>query len=101
MFGGVGFMLNGNLLVGASSRGLLVRAGKDAEREALTRREASPMIMRGRLMAGYVRVDAAALDQRAVASWVRLAQLFVQTLPKKKPSTKANGSGGFTAPPAR
>jgi TfoX/Sxy family transcriptional regulator of competence genes len=92
MFGGIGFMLNGNLLVSASSRGLLARVGKDAEREALMRPAATPMIMRGRLMSGYIRVDAAALDERGVASWVHLARLFVQTLPKKKPAPKAKSS---------
>ena len=35
MFGGIGFMLNGNLIAGASNRGLLVRVGKAREREAL------------------------------------------------------------------
>jgi hypothetical protein len=37
MFGGIGFMLNGNLLVGASSRGLLVRVGRQAQGEARAR----------------------------------------------------------------
>lgn len=82
MFGGIGFMLNGNLLVAASSRGLLVRVGKDAESEALTRPGASPMLMRHRTMSGYIRV-ANTLDKRAVASWVGLARAFVLTLPKK------------------
>jgi len=35
MFGGIGFMLNGNLVAGASPRGLLVRVGKDRQAEAL------------------------------------------------------------------
>lgn len=89
MFGGIGFMLNGNMLVAASSRGLLARVGKDAESEALTRPGASPMIMRGRAMSGYIRIDSSALDERAVASWVHLARLFVQTLPVKKAKPKA------------
>jgi TfoX/Sxy family transcriptional regulator of competence genes len=92
MFGGIGFMLNGNFLVSASRRGLLARVGKDAEREALMRPGAAPMEMRGRLMSGYIRVDASGLDERAVASWVHLARLFVQTLPKKKPASKAKPS---------
>jgi TfoX/Sxy family transcriptional regulator of competence genes len=83
MFGGVGFMRNGNLLIAASRRGLLVRVGKDAETEALRRPGASPMVMRGRVMRGYLRVAAAALDPRAVASWVRLARRYVEALPKK------------------
>ena len=94
MFGGIGFMLNGNLLVAVSSRGLLARVGKEAEREALTRAGASPMIMRGRLMAGYIRVDASALDEHAVVSWVHLARAFVKTLPKKKPTPKSSTGAG-------
>jgi TfoX/Sxy family transcriptional regulator of competence genes len=91
MFGGIGFMLNGNLLVAASNRGLLVRVGKDAEREALSRPGASPMVMRGRAMGGYIRLHNTALNKRAVASWVRLARAFVSTLakkPAKKPPAK-------------
>jgi TfoX/Sxy family transcriptional regulator of competence genes len=56
MFGGIGFMLNGNMVVAASDRGLLVRVGKDGAAEACARPGAAPMIMNGREMAGYVRV---------------------------------------------
>ena len=88
MFGGIGFMLNGNLLIAVSSRGLLARVGKEAQHDALMRPGATPMVMRGRLMSGYIRVDASALDEGEVASWVHLACLFVQTLPKKKSTPK-------------
>jgi TfoX/Sxy family transcriptional regulator of competence genes len=83
MFGGIGFMLRGNLLLGASPRGLLVRVGKDAQPKALTRPGARPMVMRGRTMDGYVYVDPPALTTRAVKSWVALAIEFVSTLPPK------------------
>jgi len=88
MFGGIGFMLNGNLLVGASGRGLLVRVGKSSQREALERPGARPMIMRGRTMEGYVYVDPPELTSRAVKSWVQLALGFVSTLPAKAPAAK-------------
>ena len=84
MFGGIGFMLNGNLLVGASPRGLLVRVGKDAHPRALKRRGARPMIMRGRTMEGYVYVDPPELTTRSVKTWVELAIEFVRTLPAKR-----------------
>lgn len=83
MFGGIGFMLNGNLLVGASRRGLLVRVGKHGHRKALSRPGARPMVMRGRTMEGYIRVEPQMLDERAVRSWVQLAIGFVKTLPPK------------------
>jgi TfoX/Sxy family transcriptional regulator of competence genes len=57
MFGGIGFMLNGNLIAGASHRGLLVRVGKAREREALAQPGARPMQMKGRTMEGYIYVD--------------------------------------------
>src|SRR5262245_6163285 len=88
MFGGIGFMLNGNMLAAVSDRGLLVRVGPDAAAEALTRKGAQPMVMNGRTMTGYIRVKAA-LDQRAVTSWIRLARTFVETLPGKKSKKKA------------
>src|SRR5215471_13052754 len=79
MFGGIGFMLNGNMLVATSKRGLLVRVGKDAQPAALARRGARAMEMRGRVMQGYVFVDPSALSSAAVASWLRLARAFVET----------------------
>ena len=83
MFGGMGFMLNGNLAIGASQRGLLVRVGKEGQREALSRPGAAPMVMRGRTMEGYVRVDWRALDEGTIRSWGDLAIAFVRTLPPK------------------
>ena len=84
MFGGIGFMLAGNMVAAASDRGLLVRVGPDAESVALSRAGAAPMIMRGRKMAGYIRVERAGLDARNVKSWLKLARAFVETLPPKK-----------------
>jgi hypothetical protein len=57
MFGGLCFMLNGNMVAGTSKRGLLVRVGKDQQPDALARPDAKPMEMAGRSMAGYVFVD--------------------------------------------
>ena len=85
MFGGVGFMFQGNLIAAASTRGLLVRVGPPGEAEALARPGARLMIMRGRPMTGYVRVEPAALDARGVKGWMKLARAFVETLPPKAP----------------
>lgn len=84
MFGGIGFMLNGNLLAGASSRGLLLRVGADRARGALAKPGTRPMVMHGRTMKDYIYVDHPALNTRAVKSWIRLAVSFVETLPAKK-----------------
>jgi TfoX/Sxy family transcriptional regulator of competence genes len=88
MFGGIGFMLNGNLVAAASKRGLLVRVGRERQGDALARAGARPMVMRGRTMDGYIYVDPPALTSRAVQAWLRLAIDFVYTLPPKKPGAK-------------
>jgi TfoX/Sxy family transcriptional regulator of competence genes len=89
MFGGLGFMLNGNMVAAASDRGLLVRVGELGLPEALAR-GAQPMIMNGRQMKGFVWIAAAA-NARAVKSWVQVARAFVETLPAKKAATKPKG----------
>lgn len=84
MFGGLGFMLNGNMVAACSDRGLLVRVGELGLAGALAR-GAQPMIMNGRKMKGFVWVPGT-LDGRAVKSWLRLARAFVETLPAKSPA---------------
>ena len=83
MFGGIGFMLNGNMVAAASRRGLLLRVGKGRQDETLAHSGARPMVMRGRTVEGYVYVDPPALDQEAVKNWLRLAVTHVHTLPPK------------------
>jgi TfoX/Sxy family transcriptional regulator of competence genes len=83
MFGGIGFMLNGNLAAATSRRGLLLRVGKDGQAEVLAQSGARPMIMRGRTMEGYVYVDSPALNKQAIQKCLRLAVAHVQTLPPK------------------
>ena len=82
MFGGIGFMLNGNLLVGASKRGLLLRVGKDRQSQALAKPGTRQMEMRGRPMDGYIYVDPP-VELDAVRGWVDMAIAFVRTLPPK------------------
>src|SRR5215471_107735 len=89
MFGGIGFMLNGNLVAAASRRGLLLRVGKARQSEALAQSGARPMVMRGRTMDGYVYLDSPALSTQAVLTGLRLAVAHVQTLtPKTKRKPK-------------
>ena len=89
MFGGIGFMLNGNMVAAASRRGLLLRVGKDRQAEALAQSGARPMVMRGRTMEGYVYVDPPALSKKTVQNGLRMAVAYVQTLPAKaKAKTK-------------
>ena len=87
MFGGIGFMLNDNLVVAASRRGLLARVGKERQADALAMPGSRPMVMRGRAMEGYIYADPGALDARALQGWIRLAVEYVRTLPAKKGKT--------------
>ena len=92
MFGGVCFMLAGNMLVGASARGLMVRTGKDAYAAALARPHAAPMHQGSREMPGYVVVAPEGVaSARDLDAWLALALDFVGTLPAK---AKAEGKVG-------
>jgi len=89
MFGGLCFMLNGNMVAGTSKRGLLVRVGTDRQPDALRRPDAKPMEMAGRLMQGYILVDPTPQDERVLRDWLELAVAFVKTLPPKPPKSKS------------
>src|SRR5260370_9237213 len=58
MFGGLAWLLNGNLLCGARDDGMLVRLGKGNDAWALATPGIAPMISRGRPMQGWVRAAA-------------------------------------------
>jgi TfoX/Sxy family transcriptional regulator of competence genes len=88
MFGGIGFMLDGNMVVAVSRRGLMLHVGRERYAEALARPEAHPVEMRGRQMEGYVRVDPAMLTDRALKAWLAHASAFVRTLPAKAVGAK-------------
>jgi hypothetical protein len=82
MFGGIAFMLHGNMALAASKKGLLVRVGSEGLSAALARPGARPMEMNGRTMKGYVIVDAD-IDDAALRAWLKTAFAFVKTLPRK------------------
>ena len=88
MFGGLGFMLNGNMVTVASSRGLLLRVGQAARAKALARRGARPMVMKNRPMDDYIYVDPEVLNGTTTKSWVKRAVEFVGTLPPKPAGEK-------------
>jgi TfoX/Sxy family transcriptional regulator of competence genes len=92
MFGGVCFMLNGNMVAGTLRNELLVRVGKEGNAAALRRPHSQPMDHMGRPAPGYVMVASEGTDRDAdLKSWVDLAVAFVSTLPaksRKAPSRK-------------
>jgi TfoX/Sxy family transcriptional regulator of competence genes len=93
MFGGTGFMLNGNLVAAVSKRGLLLRVGKDRYREALAWPGARSMEVRGRTMAGYVHIDPPVPMNDALKKWLGEAVAFVKILPVKGAGAKPKRPG--------
>jgi TfoX/Sxy family transcriptional regulator of competence genes len=87
MFGGLAFLLDGNMSVALTSRGgLLVRVGRDgdAARRALARAHTSVPDMGSRQMTGWVLVAAEGLStKRQLASWVRQGTEFARGLPSR------------------
>jgi len=85
MFGGLAFLIRGNMAVAASGQGgLLVRVDPAEGAELVATTEARPMEMRGREMAGWLRVDAAEVeDEAALESWVRRGVGYAESLPPK------------------
>ena len=83
MFGGVCFLLRGNMLCGTGKSDFMFRVGKDQDAEALARPGARPMDFTGRVMKGFVWVDPKACDARALKGWLALAESYVGKLPAK------------------
>lgn len=84
MFGGVCFMVHGNMFVGIVKDELMVRVGKDAHDDAIAQPYARTMDFTGRPMRGYVFVAAKGLvKDAAVAAWVERGRAHGQTLPAK------------------
>lgn len=84
MFGGVAFMLNGNMLCGVHKDGAMYRVGKDHEAAALRLPDVKRMDFTGRPMGGFIDAGADAMaDDQTRAQLLRLAKDFVSTLPAK------------------
>jgi TfoX/Sxy family transcriptional regulator of competence genes len=84
MFGGIVFMVNGNMAVGVSREELMVRVGKDAHDEAISRPGARTFDMAGRPMRGWVGVTRDGFStEEDLASWVEWGVSFAESLPPK------------------
>ena len=85
MFGGLAFLIGGNMAVAASGQGgVLVRVDPDQSDKLVATTNARPMEMRGRQMQGWLRVDDADVrTKRQLAKWVRLGAAYASSLPPK------------------
>jgi TfoX/Sxy family transcriptional regulator of competence genes len=85
MFGGLAFLIGGNVAIGASGQGgLLVRVDPEQSDELVASTAAEPMQMRGRQMRGWLRVasdDVRAQDE--LATWVERGASYARSLPPK------------------
>ena len=98
MFGGVCFMLNGNMVAGTLRNELLVRVGKEGNDDALAKPHTHPMEM-GRPAPGYIMVTAEGTRRDAdLRSWLDTAMAHVTTLPPKKKKTPARKRPPSAAP---
>ena len=91
MFGGLAFLLGGNMSVAASGTGgLLVRVDPNDSDALLAEPGAQEFAMGGRgPMRGWLMIDAHVLDDDEVlASWVQRGVTFARSLPAKKPGTR-------------
>ena len=84
MFGGIGFLLNGNMLVGVWKDMLVARLGADAGDAALVEPHVREFDITGRTMKGWVLVEPAGIgEDDRLGSWIERALAFLRTLPAK------------------
>ncbi len=85
MFGGLAFLINGNMSVSASSQGgLLLRCDPAETDDLLAKPHAEPFVMRGRAMDGWLRVAPEGIrTKRQLAGWVRRGVAYARSLPPK------------------
>jgi hypothetical protein len=86
MFGGLAFLVGGNMAVAASGQGgILVHVAPEQSEELVSTTSARPMEMRGRQMKGWLRVDADDLrTPRQLADWVERGTAYARSLPAKR-----------------
>jgi TfoX/Sxy family transcriptional regulator of competence genes len=85
MFGGLAFLIAGNMSVAASGQGgLMVRVDPEHTAALLSRKHAAPFEMRGRAMQGWLRVEAEGVrTRRQLEPWVRRGVAYARSLPPK------------------
>jgi len=86
MFGGLAFLVGGNMAVAASGQGgLLVRVDPAHSDELVAETSARPMEMRGRQMQGWLRVGSDTVQGAPdLAKWVDLGITYARSLPPKR-----------------
>ena len=86
MFGGLAFLIGGNMSVAASGQGgLMVRVAPEETQALLEKPHARPFEMRGRQMDGWLRVDDEGVrTKRQLEPWVKRGVAYARSLPPKR-----------------
>ncbi len=85
MFGGLGFLLRGNMCFGIWKDSLILRLGEQQAGEALKGKNAVPFDITGRAMKGWVMIRPAGMKtESALRKWAQQAIDFVSQLPRKR-----------------
>src|SRR4051794_28190525 len=90
MFGGLAFLVGGNMAIAASGQGgLMVRVDPSQSEPLVAKSNARPMVMRGKEMAGWLRVDTADVrTKRQLAKWAGIGTTYARSLPSKSRSKR-------------
>jgi hypothetical protein len=84
MFGGVGFLLAGNMACGVNRRDLIVRVGPEGYERALAERDTKEFDMTGRPMKGWIVVQAGGYESdEHLRAWIQRGVEFTGSLPPK------------------
>ena len=84
MFGGIGFLLNGNMLVGVWKDSLIARLGPFEGEKAMSEEYVKPFDITGKAMKGWVLVEPEGIESdEQLQGWIERAVEFVKGLPKK------------------
>ena len=84
MFGGVGFLLNGNLACGVNKNNLIVRVDPEKHSDLLKKPHVQPFEMTGRPMKGWLVVEGGGVKtEKQLHAWVKEGVEFASTLPAK------------------
>ena len=84
MFGGVGFLVNGNMACGVNKDDLIVRVDPDKHNTLLKKPHVRPFDMTGRPMKGWLVVETAGVKtDKQLSTWIQEGVEFASTLPPK------------------
>ena len=84
MFGGIGYMFNGNMCVGIHKDDLIVRFDSEMNDTLMSKKNVKPFDITGRPMKGWLLVNVEGVKGNELEKWFELALAFVKKLPSKK-----------------